>query len=76
MATLKKRRKKWYARVQWNANNLKKEKQIPLRTTSKMTARMRLAEVNKVEADIKCGVDFIFPWINEVSTTSVIQFSL
>ena len=50
MATLKKRRKKWYARVQWNANNLKKEKQIPLRTTSKMTARMRLAEVKKVEA--------------------------
>ena len=53
MATLKKRRGMWYARKQWRDNNgIKREKQIPLRTKSKVTARLRLSEVKKVESDI------------------------
>jgi len=43
MATLKKRRGSWYARVLWyNSTGRKKEKQVPLRTKSKVTARERL----------------------------------
>ena len=52
MATLKKRRGVWYARVLWYEEQKKKEKQIPLRTEVKVTARERIAEVNKVEDDI------------------------
>ena len=44
MATLKKRRDKWYARVFWYDNTgMKKEKQVPLRTDSKVTARKRMS---------------------------------
>ena len=43
MARLKKRGAMWYARVQWrDENGQKKDKQIPLRTKSKVTARERL----------------------------------
>ena len=53
MATLKNRRGNWYARVLWYLDGRKKERQVPLRTGSKVTARERLSEVNKVESDIK-----------------------
>ena len=76
MAKLKSRRGVWYARVLWYNNKLKKEKQVPLRTKSKVTARERLAEVNKVESDIKAGIDFTFPWFGEFSSTSVKRFTL
>ena len=76
MAKLKSRRGVWYARVLWYNNKLKKEKQVPLRTKSKVTARERLAEVNKVESDIKAGIDFTFPWLGESSSTSVKRFTL
>ena len=48
MATLKKRRDTWYARVRvWNNDTHKqKEIQIPLRTSSILTAMTRLSEVN------------------------------
>ena len=39
MASLRKRRDSWYARVLWYEEKRKKEKQIPLRTSSKVTAR-------------------------------------
>ena len=39
MAILKARRDKWYARVIWFINSKFIEKQIPLRTSSKVTAR-------------------------------------
>ena len=78
MATLKKRRGYWYARVLWYKNNQSRqtEKQVPLRTQSKVTARERLAEVNKVEDDIKSGMNFIFPWLGESPSTSVKRFTL
>ena len=52
MATLKKRRNVWYARVRWyDNNNIRHEKQVPLRTMSKVTARKRLSMVDKEESD-------------------------
>ena len=76
MATLKPRRGTWYARVLWYEEQKKKEKQVPLRTKSKVTARERLAEVNKVEDDIKQGMEFSFPWLNDDGRTKVIRFTL
>ncbi len=71
MASLKKRREKWYARVQWWNNNLRKEKLIPLRTSNKTTARVRLSVVNKLESDIKAGMRFSFPWMNEAGAVQI-----
>ena len=39
MASLKNRRGNWYARVLWYEEQKKKEKQIPLRTESKVTEK-------------------------------------
>ena len=55
MATLKPRRGVWYARVLWYLDGRQKERQVPLKTESKVTARERMAEVKKVESDIKNG---------------------
>ena len=50
MATLKKRRGVWYARVRWyDGHQREVEKQITLKTDQITTAKMRLAEVNNVE---------------------------
>ena len=77
MATLKKRRNKWYARVLWyDETGYKKEKQIPLRTESKTVARERLVAVNREEAEIKDGLKFSFPWLNEDGATKVIRFTV
>ena len=76
MATLKNRRGVWYVRIQWWLNKQRKEKQIPLRTKSKVTARERLAVVNKVESDIKDGMSFSFPWLNDEGTVKVVRKSI
>ena len=77
MATLKKRRGNWYARVQWRNTNYKmRETQIPLRTESKVIAISRLSMVNKVETDIKTGINFTFPWLNNTGHLKVVQFTL
>ena len=77
MATLKKRRNKWYARVLWyDETGYKKEKQIPLRTESKTVARERLVAVNREEVEIKDGLKFSFPWLNEDGATKVIRFTV
>lgn len=75
MATLKKRRGVWYARVRWYFDSIRQEKQIPLKTDSKVTARERLAKVNKVESDIKAGMNFFFPWLHENSSTTLKRFT-
>ena len=66
MASFRKRRGVWYARVQWYEDGATRqtEKLVALRTSSTVTARERMAEVNKVEDDIKQGMDFSFPWFN------------
>ncbi len=72
MATLKKRGENWYARVQWREiDHRMKEKQIPLRTTSKVEAHQRLSKVNRLEKDIKDGIEFTFPWLNKTGMVSV-----
>ena len=76
MASLKNRRGVWYARVQWWNESYRKEKQISLKTESKVTARERLAEVNKVEDDIKEGMNFSFSWLSESTTTKVQRYIL
>ena len=77
MATLKKRRGMWYARKQWvDENGVRKEKQIPLRTKSKMTAIQRLSEFKKVESDIVDGLSFSFPWLNDEGLTKIKIFQL
>ena len=77
MASLKPRRDKWYARIRWYIEDGSRlEEQIPLRTKSKVVARERLAEVNKVESDIKSGIHFDFPWMSDETTTKVKRFTL
>ena len=78
MATLRKRRSKWYARVRIWANDIRKEKeiQIPLKTESRVTALERLSAVNKVESDIKNGKLFTFPWMNDDTQIKVSRFTV
>ena len=77
MAGLSKRGIMWVARVQWrDVNGQKKEKQISLRTKSKVTAMERMIAVNRVKADIKAGMVFSFPWMNDEGETKVLQLTL
>jgi len=77
MATLKNRRGSWYARVLWYDNTgRKKEKQVPLRTKSKVTARERLVAVSRLECDIKDGIEFSFPWMNDGGNSKIIHFTV
>ena len=78
MASLRKRRGVWYARVLWYEKGATKqtEKGVPLRTESKVTARERIAEVNKVEDDIKQGMEFSFPWLSNSATTKVERYTI
>ena len=76
MATLRNFRGKWYARSRWSNNGNKNEKLIPLKTKSKVTARERIAEVNKVEDDIKAGMVFSFPWMSDTTTTKIQRYSI
>ncbi len=50
MASLRNRRGSWYAKVQWyeDGSTVPTEKQVSLRTKSKVTANERIAAVNKV----------------------------
>ena len=46
---------------------------ISLETTSKTTARVRHAQVEKVEGDIKDGMNFDFPWQTEECNKATIR---
>ena len=78
MATLKKRRNKWYARIRIWANDIRKETeiQIPLRTESRVIALEKLSMVNKYEADIKNGIKITFPWMHNDSYVKVVRFTI
>ena len=76
MANLRNFRGTWYARSRWTENGRKVEKLTPLKTKSKVTARERIAEVNKVEDDIKQGMEFSFPWLSDSTSTKVKRFTL
>ena len=79
---LKNRRGVWYARVQWyeNGTTTQIEKQVPLRTDSKVTARTRMSEVGKkadevVELYYK-SEEYSFPWMNDDGKTKVRRFTI
>lgn len=78
MASIINRRDVWYARVKWYESGKKHQttKEIPLRTKSKVTARERLSEINKVENDIKQGMEFSFPWLSDSTTTKVQRYTV
>ena len=68
MAYLKKIIKKngkvfYFAQI--NSVNFQKPKYISLDTSSKVVARVRHSEVEKLEVDIKAGMDFTFGWQRE-----------
>jgi len=75
MATLKKLRKSYYARIRWYENDYQKEKKVPLRTHLKSEASVRLNEVERYEHIIKDGEDYtaIFPWFNGGGKTEIVR---
>jgi integrase len=76
MASLRKRRSKWYARVSLWDGYRQTHKQIPLYTESKVTARVRLEEVNRYEKDIKNGLEYSFAWLNADGRTKIQRITL
>tara|TARA_B100002052_G_scaffold245543_1_gene231357 strand:- start:57 stop:1184 length:1128 start_codon:yes stop_codon:yes gene_type:complete len=76
MAQLKPFREVWYARSRWRVDGVRKEKLTPLKTKSKVIARERLVLVNRVESDIKNGMEFDFPWMTDDSEIKVRRFTL
>ena len=74
MASLKKHGNKYYARIRWrNANQVAKEKTIPLATHLKSEALVRKTEVERYEDDIKKGEDYTveFAWLNDGGKTKI-----
>ena len=56
MANLIKRRKKYYCRIRYTENGIRKEKQIPLKTSSLSIANSLLQHIDKNESLFKQGV--------------------
>ena len=71
MSSIKNLRGSLYPSVRFETpnNNGRTEKHIPLRTTSKVTARERLIMVNQVQDEIielhNKGEKYNFPWMNK-----------
>ena len=77
MATLINRRGKWYVRIRWcEKYGRNKEKQIPLRTHLKTEAYARLSVVEKMQDDIKSGMEFSFSWQNDKGKTKIVRHIL
>ena len=75
MATLKKARQSYFARIRWYVEDTLKEKTVPLKTHLKSEALVRRTEVEKYEHIIKDGDDYtaIFPWINDGGKTEIVR---
>ena len=77
MASIKKRRGKYYSRVQWyNELGQRAEKQIPLKTDKKSEAVIRNNEVEKVEDLIAEGQNWEFGWMAEGGKPKLIRLSI
>jgi len=77
MASIRKRRGKWYSRVRYyNEVGVRIEKQIPLRTNDKTTAHKRNGIVTKYQDDIRNGMEFEFPWMKDGGQTKVKEITL
>jgi len=76
MATLKKARQSYYARIRWyDIETVRHEKTVPLKTHLKSEASVRLNEVERYEHIIKDGEDYtaIFPWFNDGGKTEIVR---
>ena len=77
MASIIKRRDKYYSRVRFSNQ---REKMIPLRTDDKSVAITRNKSVCKSEQDIKSGVivdtNAWFEWLNEKGTSEIVNVKL
>jgi len=82
MASIRKMRNKWYARVVWRVNGKLKEILIPLKTSSLTDARTRIKSVNNEERDIINGIvqkfqfKDIFRWLNSEGTSRFTSLKL
>jgi len=76
MASIVKRRSKYYARVSLWDGSRQRFKEIPLRTKYREDALLRLATIEKVENDIKAGTEFSFPWLSETGPTEIIKMTV
>ena len=77
MASIKKRRGKYYSRVLWyNDLGRQVEKQIPLKTDKKSEAVIRNHEVEKVEDLIRTGENWSFGWMREGGKKKPIRRSI
>jgi hypothetical protein len=76
MAGLRQMRGKWYARVRYMKGVYQKEQIIPLKTSSKVEARERQLIVNRFEKDIKKGIEYSFPWLNDDHSLTVQRYGL
>ena len=76
MATLRKLRNSYYARIRWYENDYQKCKTVPLRTHLKSEASVRLNEVERYEHIIKDSEDYsaLFPWLKpEGGKTEIVR---
>ena len=66
MASIRKLKGNWYCRVSVTNKVTKKRDDIPipLKTKSKTEAYKKKAMIEKVEDDIRNGMDFTFPWLD------------
>ena len=74
MATLRKVRQLYFARIQWRDENQSvKEKTVPLKTHLKSEALVRKSEVERYEDDIIKGEDYTveFKWRNDDGKTKI-----
>ena len=77
MANLIKRKRQWVARISIYDGIKQHFKAIPLRTESKIEARVRFKEVERLESDIKNGIYYDFAWLKkDGGSTSVIRLSI
>ena len=78
MASLQSKKKNWYAVVSITNKETKERNRewISLDTKDKTKARKRIAKVEKVESDIRDGMQFSFPWLNEGGRVKVVELSV
>ena len=72
MAKIVKRKGNWYSRVRWrDKDGIERERQIPLRTSTKATAHKRNHTVEGYQDDIRDGMAFEFPWLKNGGRTTI-----
>ena len=76
MASMRRVKNTWFARVIIWDGHKQREKTISLNTSDKATGRIRLAEINRNEKDIKDGINIEFAWQNDDGETKVLEYSL